>query len=153
MSYLETLNSHNTQIQNLINKANSLPEASGGSATGGVCLQLTIDSMSDLLLGGGATLQKVMYYSNGVCETISNWVDASEEQGIYWNLIDSPYVIYNVDVEKPIIIEADGLSGLLYLDYSDNIELTYRSTSNVYSHTIVFKITDTNNAQITLIDG
>lgn len=38
MSYLETLNSHNTQIQNLINKANSLPEAgSGGGGSIDTC--------------------------------------------------------------------------------------------------------------------
>ena len=33
MSYLETLNSHNTQIQNLINKANGLPEAGGDGSS------------------------------------------------------------------------------------------------------------------------
>ena len=36
MSYLETLNSHNTQIQNLISKANSLPDAGSSGGVGGI---------------------------------------------------------------------------------------------------------------------
>lgn len=58
MSYLETLNSHNTQIQNLINKANELPEAGGGGGSIELC------TVTITLFGPSAGDMNV-YYTNG----------------------------------------------------------------------------------------
>ena len=62
MSYLETLNSHNAQIQNLINKANSLPEA--GSGGSGSSFPYTITVTDNI----GFSYN--IYYDNINCEAI-----------------------------------------------------------------------------------
>ncbi len=51
MAYLETLTSHNEQLQELIDKANALPDAGGGGGgSGGSC---EIEINRDTLVAGG----------------------------------------------------------------------------------------------------
>ena len=156
MSYLETLNSHNTQIQNLINKANSLPDAGGsGGGSGGVCPQLTIKGEigPHILFGAAPTLTKVVYYSNGSLQELTAFDSSNWEIGLEWNILETPYVLNNVDVGAPIFVEgydADG-GGQPNFYAGANVANIAISTKNTGSIMAVFKVISTDNAEIYLL--
>ena len=53
MAYLDTLTSHNTQLQGLINKANALPNAgSGGGGSLATCTVTTVNNAECSWVGG-----------------------------------------------------------------------------------------------------
>ena len=124
---------------------NNLPEAGeGGNGGGGTEItgstSLTISADLGWLLGGTYLLDKVAYYNNGelIQQTVFN---NGEEIGLGYNLGDSPYLIENVDINKPIFIQ-------VYCDMGDPIvdsslttaECIFNSISDT-RRTFVFQIT------------
>ena len=136
--------------------ANSLPNAgSGGSSEPtGVCPSLTIKAnMSQWSLGGTAHLDKVAYYKNNEIQVLTNFLDTYDETGLEYVLNDAPYVIQNVDINRPIMVEGHVQPDTVRLTtLTENVELLFTSMAGWDDIVGIFKITDTNPAIICIGD-
>ena len=127
----------------------SLPDAGSGGASG-VCPSLTIYG-ERVTSWTGMYLRKVSYYSNGVLQTLTGYDEYGTEDGLNYDLIASSYIIQNVDIGKPVVIEGDHSDhdttiGIM----SENINMIFQSTQMIAAEVAVFTITDENPAYITL---
>ena len=124
MSYLETLNSHNTQIQNLINKANSLPEAGGSGGTGGAELCTVTITMIDMPPAG----DELFYYIDGSSEIkILSGDSLSMGNSASINVMKNSFICTNVFFgnKEPDISIGDGPFIRLYFITEDvNLNIT-----------------------------
>lgn len=109
MAYLETLTSHNTQLQGLIDKANALPDAGGSGGGGSVeTCTVTIDCINGNIAHIAATIVE-----NGV-ETIYTRMSNIDSDSEY-----PPYTIYNVKCGSAIILN---VAKCIYSDYMVDID-------------------------------
>jgi hypothetical protein len=105
--------------------AAKLPEAGGGNS--GVCPSLTI-SGDQGVLGASIYLAKVVYYSDGELLTLTAYDEFENEVGLQHTLTEQPYVIQNIDINKPIVIEAyvdTHAFNTCVLQKSDNIDIVF----------------------------
>lgn len=125
-------------------------ESTGGS--GGVCPSLTIyGEASPWSLGPTIYLYKVAYYSNGELQTLTAYDEYGAEVGLGYNLIQQPYIIENIDINKPIVVEGKSEAwDTTTSDISENINIIFQSTLMGTIEVVAFTITDTNPAFITL---
>ena len=151
----ENLDTVLAEQQTLLNNLSAVLDnkaSGGGGAVTGICPQLTIKQDMWIFIGE-MVLDKIAYYSNGTIQTITAWLDESEEIGIEWNLAE-PYIVQNIDIEKPILIVGHHQHMCSVAEQSENIEILFRDLkgSDTYS-TIIFKITSTDPAELVLGEG
>jgi hypothetical protein len=108
MSNKSRLQTNNTNLQALINKANSLPDAGGGSGGNVETCTVTIDCVGGNIAHIAATIVE-----NGV-ETIYTRMSDIDSDSEY-----PPYTIYNVKCGSAIVLN---VANCRYSDYLANID-------------------------------
>ena len=127
---------------------------SGGGDSGGVCPSLMIHAdVNPWLIGASVYLKKVTYYSNGELQTLTAYDEYNKEIGLGHLLTEQSYEIQNVDINKPIIIQADN-NGERFInrlqEENDNINIIFNSLPGFETWVGVFTITDENSTAITI---
>lgn len=146
MSNKQRLQTNNTNLQSLIDKANTLPDVGSGSVTPVViCPKLTILGSPNMWdIGAELYLQKVAYYSNNELITLID----SNNTGLNINITNQEYEILNVDANKPVVIECESTGSIpVYKLSTDNLLKTYTS---IYQTVAVFMITNNSAATVTV---
>ena len=63
MAYLDTLTSHNKQLQGLIDKANALPDAGGGGGSLATCTVTIVNNAENPMVGMGQPIEYLYLYA------------------------------------------------------------------------------------------
>ncbi len=104
MSNKQTLQSHNTQLQGLIDKANALPDAGSGGSGGGASVETCTVTIQFTSSGDPAnvTISGVQYIDGHISPLAIDDYDSNRTTGV-----TSPYVIENVVKNSTLSISCE----------------------------------------------
>ena len=118
MAYLDTLTSHNTQLQGLIDKANALPDAGGGGGSLATCTVRFYFADLPWLIPGDMAAIAYNKVENGSITTKVEEIDIGNNDEVTFTDVPcgSSITLADYSAKSSYWAEIDGTAELTYVD-------------------------------------